>query len=66
MGDAVAVTDVDGVRRMTLCRPEAYNTITPALRNELAEAIESAQHERSIKVLLLDAEGPAFCAGYGL
>lgn len=51
---------------MTLCRPEAYNTITPTLRDELADAIQSAQHDRSIRVLLLDADGPAFCAGYGL
>ena len=66
MGDAVRVIDADGVRRMTLCRPEAYNTITPTLRDELADAINSAQDRRDIKVLLLDAEGPAFCAGYGL
>lgn len=66
MGTAVRVTDEDGVRRMTLCRPLEYNTITPELRDELGDAIASAQHDRSIKVLLLDAEGPAFCAGYGL
>lgn len=66
MGQTITVTDSDGVRRMTLCRPEAYNTITPTLRDELRDAIDSAQHDRSVKVLLLDAEGPAFCAGYGL
>jgi enoyl-CoA hydratase len=54
------------VRRLTLCRPEAYNTITPQLRDELGDALEDAQGDRDVRVILLDAEGPAFCAGYGL
>ena len=66
MGDAVRITDDAGVRTMTLCRPGEYNTITPQLRDELADAIDSAQHDDSIRVLLLNAEGPAFCAGYDL
>jgi len=66
MGDAVRITDDAGVRTMTLCRPSEYNTITPQLRDELADAIDSAQHDDSIRVLLLNAEGPAFCAGYDL
>ena len=66
MGDAVRTTDDAGVRTMTLCRPGEYNTITPRLRDELADAIDSAQHDDSIRVLLLNAEGPAFCAGYDL
>ncbi|MGB0470043.1 MAG: enoyl-CoA hydratase-related protein [Ilumatobacteraceae bacterium] len=66
MGDAVRITDDAGVRTMTLCRPGEYNTITPLLRDELADAIDSAQHDDSIRVLLLNAEGPAFCAGYDL
>ena len=66
MGDAVRITDDAGVRTMTLCRPGEYNTITPQLRDELADAIDSGQHDDSIRVLLLNAEGPAFCAGYDL
>jgi enoyl-CoA hydratase len=65
-GDAVRVTDDGAVRRLTLCRPDAYNTITPALRDELGAAIDDAHRARDVRVILLDAEGPAFCAGYGL
>jgi enoyl-CoA hydratase len=54
------------VRRLTFCRPDAYNTITPALRDELAAAIDSAENDPDVRVILLDAEGPAFCAGYDL
>jgi enoyl-CoA hydratase len=63
---AVAVETHRSVRRLTLCRPDAYNTITPQLRDELAEALDAAQRDQAIRVILLDAEGPAFCAGYGL
>lgn len=56
----------DGVRSIILSRAREYNTITPALRDELALAIDEADHDRSVRVILLRAEGPAFCAGYGL
>jgi enoyl-CoA hydratase len=63
---AVRVSDEGAVRRLTLCRPDAYNTITPQLRDELGAALDAAQRDRNVRVILLDAEGPAFCAGYGL
>lgn len=63
---AVRVSDEGAVRRVTLCRPQAYNTITPQLRDELGAALDGAQRDRNVRVILLDAEGPAFCSGYGL
>jgi enoyl-CoA hydratase len=54
------------VRHLVLCRAAEYNTITPALRDELAAAIDDADADRDVRVILLRAEGPAFCAGYGL
>jgi enoyl-CoA hydratase len=56
----------DGVRSIVLCRPAEYNTITPALRDELAAAIDAADDDPAVHVVLLRADGPAFCAGYGL
>lgn len=64
--NAVRVSDEGAVRRVTFCRPEAYNTITPQLRDELGAALDDAQRDRNVRVILLDAEGPAFCAGYDL
>ena len=66
MGTAVRASDDGAVRRLTLCRAEQYNTITPALRDELGYELDVAQHDRNVRVILLDAEGPAFCAGYEL
>ena len=56
----------DGVFAITFSRAEEYNTITPALRDELARAIDDADASREARVILLRAEGRAFCAGYGL
>jgi enoyl-CoA hydratase len=56
----------EGVREIVLCRAAAYNTITPALRDELAAAIDAADADREVHAILLRAEGPAFCAGYAL
>src|ERR1700758_4002130 len=56
----------EGVRSLVLCRPDEYNTITPALRDDLRAAIDEAEADTGVRVILLRAEGPAFCAGYGL
>jgi enoyl-CoA hydratase len=56
----------DGVRSIVLTRAAEYNTVTPALRDELAAAIDEAEADDDVRVVLLRAEGPAFCAGYGL
>lgn len=55
-----------GVCSIILCRPDRYNAITPALRDELAAAIDEADADPDVRVILLAAEGPAFCAGYEL
>lgn len=60
-------TELDeGVFSIVLTRAEEYNTITPQLRDELAGAIDEGDANDDARVILLRAEGPAFCAGYGL
>lgn len=56
----------NGVRHLILCRAAEYNTITPQLRAELGAAIDEADADHEVHAILLRAEGPAFCAGYGL
>lgn len=51
---------------ITLTRAGEYNTITPTLARELAAAVDDADANPGVNVILLRAEGPAFCAGYGL
>jgi enoyl-CoA hydratase len=56
----------EGVGSIWLTRADEYNTITPTLRDELADAIEVHDVDPEVRVILLRAEGPAFCSGYGL
>lgn len=66
MGEAIRVEEGAGVRHLVLCRAAEYNTITPQLRDELDEELDRAQADDAVKVVLVRAEGPAFCAGFGL
>jgi enoyl-CoA hydratase len=66
MGEAIRVEDDGAVRHLVLCRAGEYNTITVALRDELAAALDQADRDDGVRVVLLRAEGPAFCAGFGL
>jgi enoyl-CoA hydratase len=63
---AIRVDDDGAVRHLVLCRPDEYNTITPELRDELDTTLTDADRDPSVRVVLLRAEGPAFCSGYGL
>jgi enoyl-CoA hydratase len=63
---AIRIETNRGVRHLILCRAEEYNTITPQLRDELSAAIDAADTDHDVGVILLRAEGPAFCAGYNL
>ena len=66
MPQTLRTETADGVCSIVLTRAKEYNTITPQLRDELAAAIDAADADHGARVLLLRAEGPAFCAGYGL
>lgn len=63
---AIRIEDDGAVRRLVLCRPDEFNTITPELRDQLGDALDAADRDRDVRVVLLTAEGRAFCAGFGL
>ncbi len=66
MTDSLRTETEDRVRVITLTRADEYNTINPALRDALGDALDEADHDRGVNAVLLRAEGPAFCAGYQL
>ena len=54
----------NGVAVVTLARPEVRNTLTGGeMLDELLDAIDDAEDDPDIAVLVLEAEGPAFSAG---
>ena len=63
---AIRIEDDGPVRHLVLCRPDQFNTITPQLRDELDAALDAADRDGAIRVVLVRAEGRAFCAGFGL
>jgi enoyl-CoA hydratase len=63
---AIRISDEGAVRRLVLCRPDELNTITPQLRDELDAALDAADRDPAVRVVLLSAEGRAFSAGFGL
>ena len=56
--------EVEGrVARVTLARPGAANAIDRRAASELRDACERVRQDDAVWVLLLQADGPAFCAG---
>ncbi|QYJ03377.1 crotonase/enoyl-CoA hydratase family protein [Nocardioides panacisoli] len=59
--------EVDGrVARLTFDRPEQGNAITTATPRELADAVERADLDPRVHVIVLSGRGKGFCGGYDL
>ncbi|MDQ2091739.1 crotonase/enoyl-CoA hydratase family protein [Marimonas arenosa] len=54
------------IARITLNRPEVMNAIDDDLPVELEAAVQRAEADPSVHVIVLSGNGPAFCAGYDL
>jgi 1,4-dihydroxy-2-naphthoyl-CoA synthase len=56
----------DGVLYLTLNRPERYNVLSDAMMGALRERLDAAAADPDLRVIVLAAEGKAFCAGHDL
>ncbi len=54
------------IARLTLNRPDALNAINDELPGELRAAVERANADPEVHVLVLSGAGKAFCSGYDL
>ena len=59
----VLIDDDAAVRTLTLNRPEKRNAIDIPMRIALAEAIESADSDPAVRVIIVTGAGPVFCSG---
>src|SRR5579875_3993279 len=56
----------EGVRRITLNRPEKRNALFHPLRGEILQALREADQDDSIRVSIVRGAGKCFSAGYDL
>jgi len=58
--------DKGGIAILTLNRPEARNSLSEAMLEALSDALTAIAHDRTVHVVILAANGPAFSAGHDL
>ena len=62
----LASCDADGVLRLTLNAPGSRNALSEAMMTAIAEALADAAGDDAVRVIVLAANGPVFCAGHNL
>jgi 2-(1,2-epoxy-1,2-dihydrophenyl)acetyl-CoA isomerase len=65
MGD-LRVEVADSVATLTLDRPEALNSLTVPLKEELLATFRKLGRDRDVRVIVMTGAGRAFCAGQDL
>jgi methylglutaconyl-CoA hydratase len=64
MAETVTVTrDGRGVATLWLARPEKHNALSGEMIGEVTKAAEALAADNGVRVVVLAAEGPSFCAG---
>jgi enoyl-CoA hydratase len=61
--DHLEVSECDGVRVLTIDRPEAKNALNPPLRAALVDGFTAADADDAVKAIVLTAVDPVFSAG---
>ncbi|MCH7880193.1 MAG: enoyl-CoA hydratase [Proteobacteria bacterium] len=56
----------DGITTLTLNRPQQYNPLSSEMLSELQQALDDIAKDDSIRVIIIAAQGKAFCAGHDL
>ena len=62
--EMIKYAKADAIATITLNRPEKYNTLRMELIREMDEALKDANQDKSIKVIILEGSGDAFCGGF--
>src|SRR5215210_4643974 len=63
MYEHIQVAEAEGILTITLNRPDRLNAFIGHMRRDLAEALEHAGSDRTIRVVIITGAGRAFCAG---
>ena len=63
MTESVLMNLVDGVLTATLNEPESMNALSPGISQGIFDAVERANDDDDVRVLVLTGNGRGFCAG---
>lgn len=63
MTEHIKIEQQDGVLEIIFARPDKKNALTNDMYRAARAALESARHDKSIRAVLIGAEGNAFTAG---
>jgi 2-(1,2-epoxy-1,2-dihydrophenyl)acetyl-CoA isomerase len=63
MYEHLLIKEESGILTITLNRPDKLNAFIGHMRRDLAEALEAAGSDRSVRVVVITGAGRAFCAG---
>jgi enoyl-CoA hydratase/carnithine racemase len=66
MSNLIQIDDRDGIRTLSLNRPEARNALSLELIESLESALIATAADATLRVLILRGEGKSFCAGMDL
>lgn len=64
--DLVIRADRDGVARLTLNRPKAFNSLSTALMTDLQGELDAIARDPTVRVVVLQGNRQVFCAGHDL
>ena len=65
-GDELLVDDDDGLRTITINRPEVKNALTAAMRTRLCELVDEADADTATRAIIVTAVDPVFSSGVEL
>ena len=66
MTEQVEIRNESGILTLTLKRPDKKNALTNEMYGALADAIEGAENDAAVRVILIRGEGDSFTAGNDL
>ena len=64
--DVLKYSTSNGIATIMLNRPDSLNSFNLALRQDLLKALQMAEADKDIRVIVLKGEGRGFCAGADL
>ena len=61
----LTLEEIGKIRRLTLNRPDHHNPLTPRCIREILQAVQDAEADTGVSVVIIRSTGKSFSSGYG-